>query len=82
MYVISICITYPDFIKKKSKIPLSIPGVNNFMSLVYIDDSFLQGNNYQDYFSNVLNTIEILRSLGFTFHADKSKCVPTYVLPT
>ena len=52
------------------------------MSLVYIDDSFLQGNNYQDYFSNVLNTIETLRSLGFTFHADKSKCVPTYVLPT
>ena len=50
------------------------------MSLVYIDDSFLQGNNYQDYFSNVLNTIEILRSLGLTFHADKSKCVPTYCI--
>ena len=31
----------------------------------------------EDCFFNVLNTIEILRSLGFTIHPDKSKFIPT-----
>ena len=48
-----------------------------FLSVVYIDDSYLQGNNYDDFFSNVLNTVEIFRSLGFTIHSEKSKFIPT-----
>ena len=34
-----------------------------------------------DCFSNVLNTIEILRSLGFTIHSDKSKLILTHTSP-
>ena len=49
---------------KISKIQLSI--------LLLYDDSYLQGDDYEDCFSNVLNTIDILRSLEFTIHPDKS----------
>ena len=47
------------------------------VSYLYVDDSYFQGDDYEDCFSNVLNTIEILRSLGFTIHTEKSKFIPT-----
>ena len=47
-----------------------------FLSVVYVDESYLQGYNYEDCFSNVLNTIDVLRSLGFTIHLEKSKFIP------
>ena len=62
---------------KISKIPFSILREKGFLSVVYVDDSYLQGDDYEDCFSNVLNTIEILRSLGFTIHPEKSKFIPT-----
>ena len=62
---------------KISKIPFSILREKGFLSVVYVDDSYLQGDDYEDCFSNVLNTIEILRSLGFTIHPDKSKFIST-----
>ena len=62
---------------KISKIPFPIAREKNFLSVVYVDDSYLQGDDYEDCFSNVLNTIEILRSLGFTIHPEKSKFIPT-----
>ena len=62
---------------KISKVPFSILRENGFLSIVYVDDSYLQGNDYEDCFSNVLNAIEILRSLGFTIHPDKSKFITT-----
>ena len=60
-----------------SKIPFSILRKKGFLSVVYVDDSYLQGDDYEDCFSNVLNIIEILRSLGFTIHPEKSKFIPT-----
>ena len=62
--------------KNKSKIPFSILGEKDFLSVVYDDESYLQRDDYKDCFSNVLNTIVILRSLGFTIHPDKPKFVP------
>ena len=62
---------------KISKIPFSILREKGFLSVVYVDDSYLQGDDYEDCLSNVLNTIEILRSLGFKIHPDKSKFIPT-----
>ena len=61
---------------KISKIPFCILTEKGFLSVVYDNDSYLQGDDYEDCFSNVLNTIEILRSLGFTIHPDKSKFTP------
>ena len=48
---------------KISKRPFSILIEKGFLSV--IDDSHLQDDDYEDCFSNVLNTKEILRSLGF-----------------
>ena len=47
-----------------------------YLSVVYVDVSYLLGADYEDCFSNVLNAIEILRSLEFTIHPDKSKFIP------
>ena len=60
-----------------TKKPFSILREKVFLSAVFVDDSYLQGDDYEDCFSNVLNTIEILRSLGFTIHTEKSKFIPT-----
>ena len=62
---------------KISKIPFSILREKGFLSVVYVDDSYLQGDDYEDWFSNVLNTIEILRSLGFTIPQEKPKFILT-----
>ena len=62
---------------KISKIPFFILRKKGFLSVVCVDDSYLLVDFYEDCFSNVLNTIEILRSLGFTIHPDKSKIIPT-----
>ena len=45
---------------KISKISFSILREKGFLSVVYVDDSYLQGDDYEDCFSNVLNTIEFL----------------------
>ena len=62
---------------KISKITFSILREKGFLSVVYVDDSYLQGDDYEDCFSNVLNTIEILRSLGFTIPQEKPKFILT-----
>ena len=61
---------------KISKILFSILREKGFLSVVYAGDSYLQGDDYEGCYSNVLNPIEILRSLGFTVHRDKSKFIP------
>ena len=48
---------------KISKILFSILREKGVVSVVYVDDSYLQGDDYEDCLSNVLNTIEICTSL-------------------
>ena len=60
-----------------SKILFSSLRAKGFLSVVDVDDSYLQGDDYKDYFSNVLNIIKVLRFLGFTIHPNKSKFMPT-----
>ena len=62
---------------KISKIPFSILREKGFLSVVYVNDSCLQDDDYEDCLSNVLNTTKILRSLGFTILPEKSKFIPT-----
>ena len=61
---------------KNSKILFSILREKVFLSVVYVGNSYLQGDDYEGCLSNVLNTIEILRSLGFTIHPEKSRSIP------
>ena len=45
-------------------------------SVVYIDDSYLQGYTYQSCVANILDTVKLLKELGFVIHADKSVLTP------
>ena len=69
--------TSNENIFKYFKIQFSIHREKGFLSVVHVDDSHLQGDDYGNCFSNVLNTIEILRALGFTIHPYKSKFTST-----
>ena len=61
---------------KVSKVPFSELRTTGHISVVYVDDSYLQGDTYDDCMNNVIATINILRSLGYTVHAEKSVLIP------
>ena len=50
------------------------------LSVVYVDDTYLQGDTYSQCLSNVEDTISMLRSLGFCIHMKKSVLVPTQTI--
>ena len=45
-------------------------------SVSYIDDSYLQGDDYDDCLSNIIDTIKLLDKLGFVIHPSKSVFEP------
>ena len=47
------------------------------LSVKYLDDSFLIGETTRICLNNITGTINLLRSIGFTIHPDKSAFVPT-----
>ena len=49
-------------------------------SVVYVDDSYLQGNSFEACQENVWVTVHLLQKLGFTIHQDKSILIPTQIL--
>jgi hypothetical protein len=46
------------------------------ISVSHIDDSYLQGDDYDDCASNVLDTTKLFDSVGFVIHPDKSSLIP------
>ena len=54
-----------------SNVPFS--HLKNFFlnSVVYVDDSYLQGGTYRSCLNNVLHTLKLLRELGFVIHPEK-----------
>ena len=48
-----------------------------FCSVVFLDDSYLQGSTYAECLQNVTCTIRALQQLGFTIHPTKSILTPT-----
>ena len=46
------------------------------LSASHIDDSYLQGDDYENCEQNVRDTIKLFDSLGFTIHPEKSSFVP------
>ena len=62
---------------KVSKVPFSHLRSTRFVSVVFVDDSYLQGNNYKALLRNIENTIELLQNSGFTIHPTKSVLTPT-----
>ena len=49
-------------------------------SVVYGDDSYLQGDTYQSCLANILETIKLLRELSFVIHPDKSVLTPSQTI--
>ena len=60
-----------------TKVPFSHLRSKGFISVVFVDDSYLQGNTYKACLHNIENTIELLQNLGFTIHPTKSILTPT-----
>lgn len=61
---------------KITKVPFSKLRQEGHISVVYVDDSYLQGDTYQACMVNILDTVNLLRGLGFTIHAEKSVLIP------
>ena len=58
------------------KPPFSNLRAQGLLSVVYVDDTYLQGDTYDECLHNVTSTLRLLRSLGFTIHFDKSRLTP------
>ena len=57
---------------KLLKVPFSTLRQLGLLSVIYVDDSYLQGNTYDTCLANVKKTITILQFLGFTINFEKS----------
>ena len=51
-----------------------------YLSVVYVDDSYLQGETFEECLQNISETVRLLLSLGFTIHPEKSVLKPTQKL--
>ena len=63
--------------KKITKVPYSVLRKQGHTSVVYVDDSYLQGDSNGSCLNNVNDTIAMLESLGFNIHPEKSVLKPT-----
>ena len=62
---------------KVSQVPFSHLRSKCFVSVVFVDDSYLQSNTYVACLHNIESAIELLQNLGFTVHPTKSILTPT-----
>ena len=62
---------------KVLKPPFSVLRKQGYFSVVYVDDSYLQGDNFDACLNNVKATIHLLQSLGFTIHFKKLSVLPS-----
>ena len=46
-------------------------------SVIYVDDSFLQGETYENCMQNIRSTMTLLQNTGFVIHPEKSVLIPT-----
>ena len=65
---------------KISKVPFGHLISLGYNSVVYVDDSYLQGDTYQACLDNISDTIKLLRELGFVIHAEKSMLTPSQTM--
>ena len=65
---------------KLLKVPFSELRKSGFINSSYIDDSYLQGDTFEDCLENVHMTVAALDKLGFTVHQTKSVFTPSQTL--
>ena len=61
---------------KVLKPPFAWLRARGYMSVLYVDDTYLQGNTQQECLDNVKATVSLLSRLGFTIHLEKSQLLP------
>ena len=66
----------PLLFTKLLKQPFGFLRKHGYASVVYIDDSYLQGDNYTQCLENIHATRNLLVSLGFSINRDKSVLQP------
>ena len=59
------------------KPPFSILRSYGYLSVIFFDDSYLQGHTFSTCEDNVNTAVDVLQFLGFTIHPEKSVLVPT-----
>ena len=67
----------PRWFTKLLKPPLAKLRERKHDLSAYIDDIYLQGRSESECTRNILDSIMMMRSLGFTIHAEKSKLIPS-----
>ena len=65
---------------KIMKVPFSVLRENGHLSVVFVDDSLLQGDTKEECSTNVSESIDLLRRPGFTINTDNSILIPTQIL--
>ena len=63
---------------KISQVPFSHLRSLSHNSVVYVDDSCLQGDTYESCLNNVLDTSNLLRELGFVIYPEKSILISSH----
>ena len=66
-----------DILYEDHESPFSVLEMQGHTSVVYVDDSYLQGDSYEGCLKNGNDKIIMLQSLGFTIHPEKSVLTPT-----
>ena len=51
-----------------------------YESVIYVDDSLLHGDTFEECLENVKVTLECLQELGFIIHSKKSVLIPTQII--
>ena len=64
--------TFPKLMKP----PFSFLRSEGYLSVIYVDDCYLQGDLFAKCAENVIRTIDILESLGFYIKTEKSEIMP------
>ena len=67
----------PRIFTKLLKVPFSHLRKDGHLSVAYIDDTFLQGEDIEDCQKNIRDTVCLLSDLGFVIHPEKSVLEPT-----
>ena len=62
---------------KMLKPPFATLRKQGFISVIFVDDPYLQGSTRGECLENVHKTVNLLASLGFTIHKEKSVLEPT-----
>ena len=50
------------------------------LSVVYVDDIYLQGKRFLECMHNLDHTVALLQALGFTIHVDKPQLITTQMM--